>query len=94
MADIEEKSGPKTGIPDKMSIEGEVAEVQTHEETNLKSVAEKDIGFDLFPKSLQYDTAQLEIDAVKVRRKLDFIVLPMMVGSSHSLYRPVLKFSR
>lgn len=37
-----------------------------------------DIGYDLFEKSRQYDTVQLEIDAVKVRRKLDFIVLPMV----------------
>lgn len=37
-----------------------------------------DIAFDLFQQSHQYDPAQLEIDAVKVRRKLDFIVLPMV----------------
>lgn len=38
-----------------------------------------DIGFDLFQQSHQYDPAQLERDAIKVRRKLDFIVLPMMM---------------
>lgn len=37
-----------------------------------------DIGFELFEQSHQYDYAQLEIDAVKVRRKLDFILLPMV----------------
>lgn len=37
-----------------------------------------DIGFGLFQQSHQYNTAQLERDAVKVRRKLDFIVLPMV----------------
>lgn len=39
------------------------------------------IGLELFKESLQYDTAQLERDAVKVRRKLDFIVLPMVKSS-------------
>jgi hypothetical protein len=38
-----------------------------------------DIAFDLFQQSRQYDNGQLKIDAVKVRRKLDIIVLPMMM---------------
>lgn len=37
-----------------------------------------DIAFDLYEQSHQYDQAQLERDAIKVRRKLDFIVLPMV----------------
>lgn len=41
-----------------------------------------DIGYDLFEQSHQYDTAQLEIDSVRVRRKLDFIVLPMVCFDS------------
>jgi hypothetical protein len=37
-----------------------------------------EVGKDYFQQSLQYDPAQLERDAVKVRRKLDFYVLPMV----------------
>ncbi|KAH8690122.1 MFS transporter [Talaromyces proteolyticus] len=32
-----------------------------------------------FQQSLQYDQSQLERDSIRVRRKLDFIVLPMMM---------------
>ncbi|RDW59325.1 putative Mfs allantoate transporter [Aspergillus mulundensis] len=38
-----------------------------------------EVGKDYFQRSLQYDEAQLERDAVKVRRKLDFYVLPLMM---------------
>ncbi|KAL7622222.1 hypothetical protein AAE478_007725 [Parahypoxylon ruwenzoriense] len=38
-----------------------------------------ELGKDMLQQSLQYDRAQLEADAVRVRRKLDFIVLPMMM---------------
>ncbi|KAL4806812.1 major facilitator superfamily domain-containing protein [Aspergillus unguis] len=38
-----------------------------------------EVGKDYFQQSLQYDQAQLERDAVKVRRKLDLYVLPMMM---------------
>ncbi|KAF8860424.1 MFS allantoate transporter [Acephala macrosclerotiorum] len=50
-------------------------------ETNEFPDAEKhaDIAYDLFEQSHQYDPAQLEKDSIKVRRKLDFIVLPMMM---------------
>ncbi|KAI1495497.1 MFS transporter [Biscogniauxia marginata] len=37
------------------------------------------LGKEMLQQSLQYDQAQLEADAIKVRRKLDFIVLPMMM---------------
>lgn len=45
----------------------------THHKNDLD-----ELGRDVLQQSLQYDTAQLERDAVKVRRKLDFIVLPMV----------------
>ncbi|KAI0009221.1 MFS general substrate transporter [Xylariaceae sp. FL0662B] len=38
-----------------------------------------ELGRDMLQQSLQYDRAQLEADAVRVRRKLDFLVLPMMM---------------
>ncbi|KAM0809056.1 hypothetical protein AB5N19_09399 [Seiridium cardinale] len=38
-----------------------------------------ELGKHMLEQSLQYDQAQLEADAVKVRRKLDFLVLPMMM---------------
>ncbi|KAK5452970.1 hypothetical protein LTS15_007119 [Exophiala xenobiotica] len=37
------------------------------------------LGRDMLQKALEYDEAQLERDAVKVRKKLDFLVLPMMM---------------
>lgn len=38
-----------------------------------------DVGLELFQKSLQYDQEQLAADVGRVRRKLDFLVLPMMM---------------
>ena len=38
-----------------------------------------ELGRDLLTKALEFDEAQLERDAIKVRRKLDFMVLPMMM---------------
>jgi len=46
--------------------------------TELREGNRADIGYDLFQQSHQYDLAQLERDGVRVRRKLDFIVLPMV----------------
>jgi hypothetical protein len=37
-----------------------------------------ELGKEMLQQSLQYDQAQLEVDAIKVRRKLDFLVLPMV----------------
>ncbi|EXJ65068.1 hypothetical protein A1O7_01408 [Cladophialophora yegresii CBS 114405] len=37
------------------------------------------LGKELLQKALEFDEAQLERDAIKVRRKLDFIVIPMMM---------------
>ena len=39
------------------------------------------IGRHLLDQSTQYDSAQLEHDAARVRRKLDFLLLPMMCGT-------------
>ena len=36
------------------------------------------LGKELLQKALEFDEAQLERDAIKVRRKLDFIVVPMV----------------
>lgn len=36
------------------------------------------LGKDLLRRALEFDEAQLERDAVKVRKKLDFLVLPMV----------------
>lgn len=38
-----------------------------------------EIGKEYYQQSLQYDQAQLERDSVKVRRKLDFYVLPIVI---------------
>lgn len=45
---------------------------------NKPDETHNDVGLELFQKSLQYDQAQLAADVGRVRRKLDFIVLPMM----------------
>lgn len=37
-----------------------------------------ELGKEMLKQSLQYDQAQLEADAVKVKRKLDLLVLPMV----------------
>jgi len=36
------------------------------------------LGKELLKKALEYDPEQLERDSIKVRRKLDFIVIPMV----------------
>jgi hypothetical protein len=36
------------------------------------------LGKELLERALEFDQAQLERDAIKVRRKLDFIVIPMV----------------
>ena len=36
------------------------------------------LGKELLQKALEYDEAQLELDAIKVRRKLDWMVIPMV----------------
>ncbi|KNG89671.1 hypothetical protein ANOM_002334 [Aspergillus nomiae NRRL 13137] len=38
-----------------------------------------ELGQEMLQRSLQFDRAQLEEDSVRVRRKLDFLVLPMMM---------------
>jgi hypothetical protein len=68
MEDIEKRPDPQEA-PDTPSREGQTLEF------NEKHA---DIGLGLFQQSHQYDTAQLELDAVKVRRKLDFLLLPMV----------------
>ncbi len=37
-----------------------------------------ELGKELLQKALEFDEAQLTRDAIKVRRKLDFIVVPMV----------------
>lgn len=75
MADMEKRAAPASG-PD-------ITPYENGETNEIPSKAKfADIGYDLFQQSQQYDTAQLEIDAVKVRRKLDFIVLPMVLPKS------------
>lgn len=76
MADIEKRAAP---APDS----GISPDYGNRDSTEIPSKANfADIGYDLFQQSQQYDTTQLEIDSVKVRRKLDFIVLPMVSQSS------------
>ncbi len=63
-------SGGGEALPD--DIKGQV-----HDYVD-RNGADADVGLALFEKSLQYDPDQLKADAVKVRRKLDFLVLPLV----------------
>lgn len=45
-----------------------------------------ELGKELLQKAFEYDEAQLERDAIKVRRKLDLMVLPMVGPSSGSTF--------
>lgn len=58
----------------------DIEKSQTPEVTQLTTADQihVDVAGRVFEQSLQYDPAQLERDAVKVRRKLDFVVLPMV----------------
>lgn len=58
----------------------DIEKSQTPEVTQLTTADQihADVAGRVFEQSLQYDPAQLERDAVKVRRKLDFVVLPMV----------------
>ncbi|RDW79858.1 major facilitator superfamily protein-3 [Coleophoma cylindrospora] len=78
MADIEKHHvPPTTEISSEEAVsKGEIMELAAKAKLDGMHT---DKGLDLFQQSLQYDTEQLARDSVKVRRKLDFIVLPMMM---------------
>jgi len=79
MVDIEKTPISPIETYDETITKGEVSNIPAKE---IHDAIHDDMGRVLFEQSLQYDTAQLELDGVKVRRKLDFIVLPMV--SSYS----------
>lgn len=75
MDDIEKRSAQVTGP----SVE--VESTTTSRILNFSNGQINDpnvLGKDLLQKALEFDQAQLEQDAVKVRRKLDWIVIPMV----------------
>lgn len=57
-----------------LAEKGQVTEISSSVPEGIHT----DVARRYFELSLQYDQAQLEKDAVKVRRKLDFMVLPMV----------------
>lgn len=70
MSDIEKTPiSPVTASNDQTPKE-EVIDVAS--KANLDDIHD-DLGHVLFEQSLQYDTVQLELDVIKVRKKLDFI---------------------
>lgn len=79
MSDLKEKEIATSGLAD---VEVEAGE--THRRGKFAQMLKgrtndlNELGKDMLQKSLEYDEAQLEQDAVKVRRKLDFMVLPMV----------------
>jgi hypothetical protein len=72
MPDVEKTSISPIAASDDAETKGEVIDI-------AGDGIHVDQGRELFERSLQYDSAQLERDSIKVRRKLDFIVLPMMM---------------
>jgi hypothetical protein len=74
MAHLEKSAGTNAGSPTSLrgSVLGHSSILDAHTEEHT------DIGLELYQKSLQYDPDQLARDAIKVRRKLDYIVLPMI----------------
>ena len=46
------------------------------------------LGKELLRKALEFDEPQLERDAVKVRRRLDWIVIPMVCSPHRLVDRP------
>lgn len=86
----ETEKGPLTNV-DPSSPPSDVAIGQVEEQSKIKGLVERlkgtktdpdELGRQLFEEPQQYDEAQLERDAVKVRRKLGFLLLPMV------LYQP------
>lgn len=85
MSDLTEKEIATTGLSPQENakdsedrskdgkLKGTFRKISHGQNNNLN-----DLGRDLLEKSLEYDEAQLERDAVKVRRRLDFYVLPMV----------------
>ncbi|KAH9886798.1 MFS general substrate transporter [Xylariomycetidae sp. FL2044] len=76
----DEKKSPTIGVPSDTEVGTSTALPKQntfrrflHRRNDLN-----ELGKEMLQQSLQYDQAQLEADAVKVRRKLDFLVLPMM----------------
>jgi hypothetical protein len=72
MSDIEKSSVSPVAASNDPGTKGEVIDVSN------KDGIHDDLGRELFEQSLQYSSAQLELDSIKVQTKLDFIVLPMV----------------
>ncbi|KAF2105055.1 MFS transporter [Rhizodiscina lignyota] len=83
MADLKEKEIATTGLhPRELDDEERRADSKWrgkfHNLLHGRNNNLNDLGKNMLEKSLEYDEAQLERDALKVRRKLDWLVLPMM----------------
>jgi hypothetical protein len=76
MSDVEKAPHTDTVIPSNHdSIEGDTLSLHEHQIEHI------DIGLQLYQKALEFDPEQLARDAVHVRRKLDWLVLPMLCGT-------------
>jgi hypothetical protein len=87
MSDIEKTPTKVTRPPSVEAAQMEAAPKAGRITGLLKGTTVNDLdvlGRDMLQKALEYDEAQLERDAVKVRKKLDFLVLPMVCGYLHS----------
>ncbi|KAJ9137934.1 MFS general substrate transporter [Pleurostoma richardsiae] len=77
----EEKKSPTGPSPAESEVE---AGFTAREQSGLSRLFVRrndlnELGKEMLQQSLQYDEAQLERDAIRVKRKLDFLVLPMMM---------------
>ncbi|EXJ85329.1 hypothetical protein A1O1_05693 [Capronia coronata CBS 617.96] len=77
MAETKEIKTETTTTQDSQIVDDDI-QGQVHEIVD-RIGKDADVGLALFEKSFQYDPAQLQRDSVKVRRKLDFLVLPLMM---------------
>lgn len=73
MSKMESKMEPE------ITVDVEKSQRSVWERLQGQRVDLNELGKEYYQKALQFDEAQLQRDSIKVRRKLDFIVLPIMM---------------
>ena len=90
-----EKGLPANEAPSPKEVEATGSSAVPTQQTALQRLVHRkndlnELGKDMLRQSLQYDEAQLEADAIKVRQKLDFMVLPMVRSAGLVPHNPLL----
>lgn len=83
MADVEKKADTTVTSPPSPDIGPGTMKKRNKFLNAVKGHARdpNEYGKQLFEQALEYDEAQLERDALKVKRKIDFMILPLMCGT-------------